>query len=186
MQEAVVILRYHASAVHADTRDFERRPHGIAGKQLVVGTDSCELHHTEFHDHMVDQLLRLLLRQNTALQITLNINIKECGNTSDGHRRAVLGLDRGKIAEIQPLNRFFRVCRRLRNIKPVRRCHGLHILQRLDLIRELFPQADNVIGHGSVAAVFFIVLLPGDQLVNTVQSNSSVVADNTSTAIGVR
>ena len=39
--------------------------------------------------------------------ISFDINIKECRNTSDTHRRTVLSLDRCQISEVQPLYRFF-------------------------------------------------------------------------------
>ena len=68
MQETIVGLGYHGTAVHADTCHFQGCPYRVAGEQLVVGRDSCEFNHTEFHYQMVDQLLSLFLSQGTVLQ----------------------------------------------------------------------------------------------------------------------
>ena len=38
-----------------------------------------------------------------TLEVSFNINIKECGNTSNTHCSTVLGLDRSKISKVQPL-----------------------------------------------------------------------------------
>ena len=186
MQETIVGLGYHRTAIYADTANFQGSPYRVTGEQLVVGRDSCELHHTEFHYQMVDQLLCLSLGKGTVLKVTLNVNIKEGRDTANAHCSTVLGFNCGQISEVQPLNSLFCGLSRLGNIVAVRLSHNLHILQSLDLHGQLFSLADDVIGHGAIATVSEIILLLLDQEIDTVQSNTTVVAYDTSTAVGIR
>ena len=127
-QEAIVSLRHHGATVHANTAHLQRSPHGITAEQLIIGRNTGELHHAELHNHMVNQLLRLGLGNHTVLQIALHVNIKEGRNTANAHGRAILGLDRRQIAEVQPLHRLMRVLRGLRNVIAVNSRHLLHVL----------------------------------------------------------
>ena len=103
VQEAVAVLGDHAAAVHADAAHFQGGPHGVAGEQLVVAGDAGKLDHAELHDHVVDELLCLTFGQDALVQIALDINVKEGGDAAHAHGGAVLGLDGGQIAEVQPL-----------------------------------------------------------------------------------
>ena len=135
---------------------------------------------------MVDQLLCLCLGEHTIFKVTLNVNIKESGDTADTHCSTVLGLNCGQISEVQPLNSLFCGLSRLGDIVAVRLSHNLHILQSLDLHGQLFSLTDDVIGHNAIATVSKVILLLLDQEIDTVQSNTAVVAYNTSAAIGIR
>ena len=104
MQEAEIISGHHVTAVHAKARDLQGCPDRVTGEQLIVGRDSRKLDHTELHDQMVDQLLCLLLGDLSGSKVSADIDIQEGGNAADGHRRAVLRLDRSQVSEIQPLN----------------------------------------------------------------------------------
>ena len=86
---------------------LKRGPDGVAGEQLVVRRESRECCHTELHNHVVDKLLSLLLCQDALLHISLDIDVKECGNTSHAHCSSVLCLDRCTVSEVPPLNRLF-------------------------------------------------------------------------------
>ena len=77
MQETEVVLGHHRTAIHAQSGNFQRGPDGVAGEQLVVGGDSCELDHAELHHQVVYKLLRFSLRKCPFLQVTLDIDVKE-------------------------------------------------------------------------------------------------------------
>ena len=135
---------------------------------------------------MVDELLSLLLCQDTLLQVSLDINVKECGNTSDTHCSSVLCLDRCKVSEVQPLNSLFCVCRRLGDIITVRLCHLLHSVERADLISDLFAETEICSLHSVSLILNKIRLLLLDQVVNTVESYAAVVAYDTSSSVCIR
>ncbi len=186
MQEAVAVLGDHAAAIHADAAHFQGRPHGVAGEQLVVAGDAGKLDHAELHDHVVDQLLSLALGQGAVVQIALDVDVQEGGNAAHAHGSAVLGLDGGQVAEVQPLAGFLGVLGGLGNVVAVGLGHLLHALQGVDLAGDLLPQADHVIGHGAVTAVGKVLLLELDQGINAVQGHAAVVAHDAAAAIGVR
>ena len=112
---------------------------------------------------MVDELLGLALGQGAVLQIALDVDIQEGGDAAHAHGSAVLGLDGGQVAEVQPLAGFLGVLSGLGDIAAVGLGHLLHALQGADLACDLLAQADDVIGHGAVAAVSQILLLELDQ-----------------------
>ena len=185
VQETVVTLRNHGSAILAHTTDLKGSPNRVTGEELVVGRDTCELDHTKLHNEVVDELLCLLLGKCTFLKITLDIDIKECRYTTNGHRSTVLGLDRCEVTEVEPLNGFLRVLCRYGNVITVALCHLLHLLEGTHLIGDLLSLTDDVIGHGSVTGVGIISHLLLDQEIDTVERHSSVVADDTTTAVGI-
>ena len=185
VQEAVAVLGDHAAAVHADAAHFQRCPDGVAGEELVVAGDAGELDHAELHDHVVDQLLCLALGQDALVQIPLDVDVEEGGDAAHAHGSAVLGLDGGKIAEVEPLASLFGVLGGLGDVEAVGLGHLLHALQGVDLAGDLLPQTDDVIGHGAVAAVGEVLLLELDQRIDAVQGHAAVVADDAAAAVGV-
>ena len=135
---------------------------------------------------MVDELLCLTFGQDALVQIALDINIKEGGDAAHAHGSAVLGLDGGQIAEVQPLAGLLGVLGGLGDVVAVGFGHLLHALQGADLAGDLLAQTDDVIGHGAVAAVGKILLLELDQGVDAVQGNAAVVAHDAAAAVGIR
>ena len=186
VQEAVAVLGDHAAAVHADAAHLQRRPHGVAGEQLVVAGDAGKLDHAELHDHVVDELLCLTFGQDALVQIALDINVKEGGDAAHAHGGAVLGLDGGQIAEVQPLAGLLGVLGGLGDVVAVGLGHLLHALQGADLAGDLLAQTDDIVGHGAVAAVGKILLLELDQGIDAVQGNAAVVTHDAAAAVGVR
>ena len=128
MQETVIRLCNHMTAIHTDTTNLKGSPGRVTGEELVVGRDTCELNHAEFHRHMVDDLLCLGFCQHAVFQVALKVDIKEGGDTSHGHRCTVLCLNRCKVAEIQPLASFLCVLCRLGDIVTINLSHLLHAL----------------------------------------------------------
>jgi len=185
MQEAEVGLGDHGAAIHADAANFQGSPHGVAAEQLVVAGDTGKLDHAELHGQVVDQFLGLGLGQDALIQVALDVDIQEGGDTANAHGSAVLGLDGSQIAKVQPLHSLLGVGSGQGDIIAVSSGHGLHIVQGADLQGDLFTQTDDVIGHGAVTAVGKVVLLFFDQVVNAVQGNAAVVANDAAAAIGI-
>ena len=185
VQEAVVVLRDHVAAVLAEAGHLERRPDGVAGEELVVAGDARELDHAELQDHVVDELLGLGLRQGSRSEVALDVDVQEGRDAADGHGGAVLGLDGGEVAEVQPLERLVGVGRGLRDVEAVDGGHVLDAPEGADLLGDLLAQADDVVGHGAVAAVEEVLLLLGDKEVDAVQGDAAVVADDAAAAVGV-
>ena len=77
VKEAEVVLRHHRTAVLPHAGNFERSPNRVAGEQLVVGRNACELHHSELHHEMIDKLLRLLLGQFAFLEVAFEVDVEE-------------------------------------------------------------------------------------------------------------
>ena len=186
VQETVVVLGNHRTAVYADTANFQGSPYRVAGKQLVVRGNTGELHHTELHNQVVDQFLCLALGQSAGFQISLNVDIQESGHTTNAHRSTVLGLDGSQVAEVQPLHSLFCILCGLRNIKAILLGHDFHLAQSLDLHSQLFSLTDDVVRHRTAAAVGKVFLLLLDQEVDTVQSHTAIIADDTATAVSIR
>ena len=186
MQETIVALCYHGTAVHAKTCYFQGCPYRVAGEQLVVGLDSCEFNHTEFHYQMVNKLLSLFLSQGSVSKVSADVDIQESGDTTNAHSCAVLGLDGCQIAEVQPLNCLFGILCRLGNIEAVSRCHFFHCLQGSYLFRNLLTKLEITTTHTLTVGVMEIFLLGLDQIINSVKGNSSVIAYDSSASVGIR
>ena len=119
------------------------------------------------------------------LSRSLDVDVQEGGDAAHAHGGAVLGLDGGKIPEVQPLAGFLGVLCGLGDVAAVGLGHLLHALQGVDLPGDLLPQADDVIGHGAVAAVGEVLLLELDQCIDAVQGHAAVVAHDAAAAVGV-
>ena len=185
VQEAVVGLGDHVPAVLTDAAHLQCCPHRVTGEQLLVGGNPGKFDHAALHNKVVDELLSSGLGENALFQVSLNIDIQEGGHPAHGHGRAVLGLDGGEVAEVQPLDRLMGVGGGARDIIAVAFRHLLHILQGTDLLGDLLPQADHIVGHGAVAGVLMIPLLLLDQVVHAVEGHPAIVAHNAATAIGI-
>ena len=76
-QETEVILRNQSPAVHPHTSDRQCSPNWVAREQFVVARNPCEFHHTQFHNQVVNQFLRLFFCQSTVFQVPLDVDIQE-------------------------------------------------------------------------------------------------------------
>ena len=135
---------------------------------------------------MVNDLLSLFLCKCSSLQISLDIDIKECRDTSYRHSCSILSLDCCKISEVQPLSCFMSILSRLRNIKSVSCCHFFHFFQSFDLISKLFTKTEILTFHAMSCITLKVILLSLDQEVDTIQCNTTVVTYDTSTSVCIR
>ena len=185
MQITEAVLGNQSSAVDAHTTDRFSNPLRVAGEQCVVFRSSCELDHTQLHDEVVDVFLSLFFSQSAVVQITLNVDVQECGGTAEAHCCTVLILDSTQICKVCPLDCFLCIGSRNRNIIAVLLCHVLQSLQSLDLVCQFFTQADLFFGHGAGSNCLLVVLV-FDQAIDTVQSHTAIVTDDTAATISIR
>ena len=62
----------------------------------------------------------------------------------------------------------------------------LQLLQGLDLLGVLLAVARPVLGEGLVGVAILVLLLLGDEVINTVEGHAAVVTDDAATAVGIR
>ncbi len=101
------------TTVLAYSAHLQRGPHWVSGEELVVGWYACELHHAELHHQVVDKFLGILLCQRALVEIALYVYVEESRHTAYRHGCAILRLHGTEVAEVKPLHRLARVCRRL-------------------------------------------------------------------------
>ena len=186
MKETIVVLCYHGTSVLSHTCYFQSCPYRVTGEELIVRRDTGKFNHTEFHYHVVNKLLCLFLCKGSVLKVSLNIDIKECGDTSNTHCSTVLSLDRCKISKVQPLECFFCVLSRLRNIKAIDLSHFFHLLQSADLVCDLLTKLEVIASHTLTVACCEVFLFACDEVIDSVKCNSSVITNDTSTSVSIR
>ena len=135
---------------------------------------------------MINEFLSFRLCKSTILKISFNIDIKECGNTSNTHCSTVLCLDSCQISKIQPLECFSCIFSRLGNIITVCLSHCFHAFQCTNLICDFLTKLEVVTSHTLAVTCCEVFLFSFDQSIDTIQSYTSVVTYDTSTAICVR
>ena len=185
MEDAVIVLGDHGTAVVSEAGDGERGPDRVAGEQLVVSGDTREFDHAELHDEVVDDLLCVGLGDEAVAQIAFHVDIEERGNASDGHCGAVLRLDGGEISEVGPLDGLAGIGGGTGDIESVGSCHFLHLTEAADLIGDFLTEADHIGQHGAVAAVGEILLFALNEEIDAVESHAAIIANDTAAAVGV-
>ena len=179
------VLRHERPPVLAHAADGFRHPGRIAGEQRVVFRRTDEADDAQLHHELVDDFLQLLLRDRSRLEVAFEIDVEEGRNAPERHRRAVLLLDRGEIAEIRPLHGLAGIARGTPELAAVAFSHRLQLFERADLLRHLLAQTDDVLDE-RVRTVF--VMLPaafGDEEINPVERDAAVVADDAPAPVGV-
>src|SRR5690606_6740686 len=87
-------------------------PRRVAGEELVVLRGAEEANDAELDDEVVDDLLRLGLGEHAGGYVPLEEDVEERRRAAEGHRRAVLLLDRAEVGEVEPLDGLPSVARR--------------------------------------------------------------------------
>ena len=109
LQEPEARFRHERSAVVAHAGNGLGDPGGIAGEEIVVLRRAQEADDAQLDDEVVDDFLRLLLGERAGGQIPFEVDVEERRGAPERHRGAVLFLDAGEVAEVQPLHGFSRV-----------------------------------------------------------------------------
>ena len=181
----------HGTAVVAEAGVGPSRPVRIAGEDRVVILGTQEAHDAQLHDQVVDDLLCVGLGDLAGLQVALEVDVEEGGDTAEGHGGAVLALDGGEVAHVGPLHGFLCGLCRAGQVEAVLVAEVDQLLQGLDLLVMLFAEADPVLDLrlGEVVAVrdgVLVALLELDQRVHAVQGHTTVIADDAAAAVGIR
>ena len=134
---------------------------------------------------MVDKFLSLFLCKDSLLHITLEVDVKESGCTSERHSSTVLVLNSTEIAEVNSLNCFLSCSSRLGNIAAIDLSHFLEVFKSTNLVSDLLTGTDLFLSHRTCVKVLLSLLIL-DKEVNAVEGNTSVVTDNTASAVSVR
>ena len=178
-------LGNHRAAINANTTNGLSYPLRVSREELVVLRSTSKLDHTKFHNQVVNNLLNLRLSEGTTSKIALYIDVQEGGVTANGHCSTILLFNSSKIAQVEPLDSLFEVLSRATQIKAINFTKLLELLKSTNLLGKLLAVTNGLLIHDGAGAIFLICLI-GNQSVNTVESNATIVADNTSTAICVR
>ncbi len=177
------------AAVRAHAADRLGDPGRVPGEQLVVLGGAQEADDPQLDDEVVDQLLGLLLGQESGLQVALEVDVQEGRGAAQRHGGAVLLLDRRQVGEVQPLDRLPAGAGRTGEVVPVGRGHLLELAQGPDLLGEFLALADRLLQPRRIARSGVQLRLLGelgvDQPVHAVQGDPAVVADDPAAAVGV-
>ena len=184
VQVAVAHLGNERTAVDTHAADGLGDPLRVAGEQGLVLGGTGKLDHAELHDEVIHELLDLLLGEGTVGKVALSIDVDERRGTADGHSGAVLLLDGSKVGEVHPLDGLLRVGSRVGNIETIGLGHHLELAEGADLLLQLLAIADVVGGHDRRSGSL-LGLLVLDQVVDAVQGNTTVVADDAAAAIAI-
>ena len=186
MQIAARSLCHQRAAVDALPAQRFGHPNRVAGEQVVVFRCTQETDNTQFDDKLVDQLLCFLFRQLAFAEILFDINIEECGSTSERHGRSILVLYGSQVSQIQELHGFAGIFCRTGHIETITGTHFLEGFQCLDLFRYLLTAPDDFFRQLLDIETFLEMFLFFDQDPGTVQRHTAIVTDDTSAAVGIR
>ena len=141
-------------------------------------------YHAQLDDELVDELLCEHLVDVAVRQVVFDEDVEERRHVAQRHRGAVLFLHGCEVSHVNPLHGLLCRMRRAAQVEPVVFAHRADLLQRLDLLGDLFAQADAGVGHraGQVAQ---ILLLGFDQAVGAVERQAAVVADDAAAGVVV-
>ena len=184
LQEAERGLRHLRATVVEASADGLGHPRRVAGEDVVVGLHAQVAHHAQLNDELVDQLLGERLVDRPVREVVFDEDVEERRYVAQRHGGSVLLLDGGQIGHVDPLHGLLRRMRRAAEVQSVVFAHRADVLQGLDLLGDLFAQADAGVGHraGEVAEVLLLGL---DQAVGSVEGQTAVVADDAAAGVVV-
>ncbi|MNS51409.1 hypothetical protein D3C72_840820 [compost metagenome] len=93
--------------------------------------------------------------------------------------------NRCQVTEVDPLESFFCVISRLGDIKSVHFCQNFKFTKSTNLFRQLFAKTNYILIDHIKFQLFEFMLLLINQEIHTIQSNSTVVPDNTAATISI-
>ena len=184
LQETERGLGHLRAAVVEASADGFGHPRRVAGEDVVVGLHPQVAYHAQLDDELVDELLCEHLVDVAVRQVVFDEDVEERRHVAQRHRGAVLFLHGCEVSHVNPLHGLLCRMRRAAQVEPVVFAHRADLLQRLDLLGDLFAQADAGVGHraGQVAQV---LLLGFDQAVGAVERQAAVVADDAAAGVVV-
>ena len=178
-------LGNHRATINTNTTNGFSDPLRVSGEELVVLRSTSKLDHTKLHNQVVNNLLNLRFSEGATSKIALCIDVQEGGVATNGHCSAILLFYGSKVTQVEPLNSLFKVLCRTAQIKTINLTKLLELFESANLLRELFAMTNGFFVHDGAGAIFLICLI-SDKSVNTVESNTTIVADDTATAVCIR
>ena len=118
-------------------------------------------------------------------KVALEIDVEEGRDPAERHRRAVLLLHSGEVAEIEPLDRLPGRLSPGRNVETIFRGHFLELAERADLFAQFLAIADDLVGRPLPVERGLLGLLVLDQAVDAIERNAAIIADDPPAAISV-
>ena len=186
VKETVTHLCNHRSAIKTHTADWFCNPSRVAWEEFIVFRSSEEADNSELHNELVNKFLDFLFRILTACKVLFCVDIEECWDSADTHCSTVLFLDGWEVAEVSPLNSFLNVSSRLWDVNAVFKSHFLEFAEGFNLFGNFFSCSDCGAVHDIENKLRFCIFLLFDEKVNTIEGYTSVVADNSASAVSVR
>ena len=189
MEDAEGGLGDQRAPVEAHSAEGLGGPGGVAGEDVVILGGAQLAVHPQVEDIVIDELLGGLLGEDAGGQVALDIDVQEGGGTAEAHRRAILLLDGGQVAEVGGLDGLAGGDGRLGDIQPVHLGQLLQAAEVVNLAPDILAQADGLVIHhrvGGGANLVKVLLLLLDQAVDTVERHAAIVADNAPAAVGIR
>ena len=186
VQETVACLCYKRTTVYASTTERLGYPNRVAREKVVIFRCAEETHDSEFDDELVYKFLSLSLGESALLDVALDEDIEERRDTAERHCCAVLILNRAKISEVDELNGLASILRRASYVEAVVGTHLHEILQGSNLLRCLLALLDALLCHFLNVETIKVTFALIYQIINSVESNTTIVADDSATTVGIR
>ena len=178
-------LSYHCTTIDTHTTDRLCYPCRITWEQCIILRCSGKFNQTKLHNEVINKFLNLFLCECAILQISFCININKCRSSSQWHCCTILLLNSSKVTEIQPLDCFFYIRSRLGNVVSIDITQLFQLFQCFNLLWKLFSLSGNIRIHDHSGTIFLSLLIL-DQTIHSVQSYSSVIANDSSTSVSIR
>ena len=182
-------LRHERTAVQAHTAERFGGPGGVTGEEVVVLRGTELTVHAQVEHVIVDEFLSAFFGEDASVDITLQVDVQEGCRTAERHGCTVLFLNGTEVTEIGCLHSFASGFCGLGDVATVVFGHLLQALQEVDLTPHVFTQTDAFVGHRFARTVtdgIQVLLLFFDEAVDTVESHTAIVTDDTTTAVCVR
>ena len=186
VEETVVGLGDHVTAVYAHATDGGSGPDGVSAEEVVVFGCAQEPHDTQFHNHLVDHLLCLLFGDEALLQVALDVDVEEGTHTSQRHGCTVLVLHGTQVAEVGPLDGFAGIGGRTGDIEAVGGTHAFKLLQGLNLLGDFLAAAHDFLGEFLYVDTLVVALLLFNQVGGAIEGDAPVVTDDAAAAVCIR
>ena len=140
------------TTINPNSSDRFRHPCGIPGEEGIVLRGTGELHQSQLHYKVIDNLLYFLFGYTPFSEIALCVDIEESRCAAERHSCPILLLYRGKVAEIQPLHSVMETGGWLRDIIAIDSPEHLQFLQGLYLFCHFLTLADAGISPSAADA----------------------------------
>src|SRR6185295_207778 len=103
--------------------------------------------------------------------------------STEGHRGAILFFHCRQVSEVKPLHGLLCILGWHRYVEPIGPRHLLEFFEGTNLLAQFFSIANDLIrGKRRVETGFFLLLLRNESS-NSIQSNASIVADNSTSSV---